>query len=206
MAVTYNPYSSYKAGIAKNRRCFYGLVLIEIVLVFLIISLLLGIAVPNAIKVIRKTRLDEDAARFARTLRTTAELAVLYGHELDVVIDVTDGYYTIYDKNRKEEQSENETINDGYEYIEPVIERQGLDYCYIEQIDFPDGSHQYSGELILHATAEGWGTSIVFNLIDDRNQRKRYVRCDRQTVRVKESRQPLSMLEAKKEISMTTPM
>ena len=205
MAVTYNPYSGHEAGVTRGKRNSCGLVLIEIVLVFLIISLMLGIAVPNVIKVVRKTRLDADAARFARTLRTTAELAVLYGRELDVVIDVIDGYYTIYDKDR-EEESNDETINDGYEYIEPVIERQGLDYCYIEQIDFPDGSHQYSGELILHATAEGWGTSIVFNLIDDRNQRKRYVRCDRQTVRVKESRQPLNMLEAKKEVSMTTPM
>ena len=206
MSVTYNPYSGYEAGGIRKRRGVYGLVLVEIVLVFLIISLLLGIAVPNAIKVVRKTRLDKDVARFARTMRKTAELAVLYGRELDVVIDITDGYYTIYDQSRKEEQSEDETINDGYEYIEPVIEQQGLDHCYIEQIDFSDGSHQYSGELILHATAEGWGTSIVFNLIDDRNQRKRYVSCDRQTVRVKESRQPLSMLEPKKEVSMTTPM
>ena len=205
MSVTYNPYSGHKVRITRKRRGSYGLVLVEIVLVFLIISLMLGIAVPYAIKVVRKTRLDADAARFARTLRKTAELAVLYGRELDVVVDITDGYYTIYDQSR-EEESNDETINDGYEYIEPVIEQQGLDHCYIEQIDFPDGSHQYSGELILHATAEGWGTSIVFNLIDDRNQRKRYVRCDRQTVRVKESRQPLSMLEPKKEVSMTMPM
>ena len=205
MAVMYNPYSGYEAGGTKKRRSPYGLVLVEIVLVFLIISLMLGIAVPYAIKVVRKTRLDEDVARFARTLRKTAELAVLYGRELDVVIDVTDGYYTIYDQSH-EEQPNDETINDGYEYIKPVIEQQGLDHCYIEQVDFLDGSHQYSGELILHATAKGWGTSIVFNLIDDRNQRKRYVRCDRQAVRVKESRQPLSMLEPKKEVSMTMPM
>ena len=205
MAVTYNPYSGHEAGVTKKRRDSYGLVLVEIVLVFLIISLMLGIAVPYSIKVVRKTRLDADVARFARTLRKTAELAILYGRELDVVIDITDGYYTIHDRSR-EEESNDETINDGYEYIEPVIEQQGLDHCYIEQIDFLDGSHQYSGELILHATAKGWGTSVVFNLIDDRNQRKRYVRCDRQTVKVKESRQPLNMLEPKKEVSMTTPM
>ena len=103
MSVTYNPYSSHEAEGTKKRRDSYGLVLVEIVLVFLIISLMLGIAVPYSIKVVRKTRLDADIARFARTLRKTAELAVLYGRELDVVVDITDGYYTIYDPSREEE-------------------------------------------------------------------------------------------------------
>ena len=238
----------------KQQRGQAGYMLIEMVLVFTIIGLLLGIGMPVASKVVRRSRLEGDVARFARTLRTAGELAVYYGRELHIVIDVTDGYYTIYDPFREPEEdwTKREEPGEGreeagrdaagsetsgsetasrdvagsgvagkednvapevidkyqidYSYLEPLMETQGLDRCYIEQIDFVNGTHQYSGELILFATGQGWGASVVFNLIDDRNERRRWVQCNRNTVRVIQSRQPLEMIEPRTEVSMSSPL
>ena len=184
---------------AGDRYC--GYVLIELIVVFLIIGLLLSFALPNAFDRIRQTRLEDDVSQFARTLRTVTEQAILRGKELAVVIDVTDGYYTVYESQR-EDMDENEL--DESEEDMPIIDRQGLDLCYIEQIDFEDGSHQYSGDLIMYATAQGWKASVVFNLIDDRDERRRFVRCDRLTARVVVSRQPLEMIEPQAEVSMNS--
>ena len=179
----------------------FGYVLIELVIVFFIIGLLLSFVLPNAFDRIRQGRLEEDVSQFARTLRTVTEQAILRGKELAVVIDVTDGYYTVYESQREDkDKNEQEQSEDAI----TIIDRQGLDLCYIEQIDYKDGSHQYSGDLIMYATAQGWKASVVFNLIDDRDERRRFVRCDRLTARVVVSRKPLEMIEPQAEVSMTS--
>ncbi|MBN1765716.1 MAG: hypothetical protein JW860_10695 [Sedimentisphaerales bacterium] len=174
-----------------------GLVLVELVVIFFIITLFLVFVAPASFELIRQYRLQADVARFARTLRTAAEMAVMQGEPLEVIIDVTDGYYTVY---------EQEALEDSNDFPEPLIREQGLDWCYITQIHFDDTSSQYSGELALQATPQGWSRSVVFDLIDDRDQRLRYVSCDRMTTRVIVDNQPPDLPEAQTEVSMTSPL
>jgi len=200
----------------RHRKLLSGYVLIELVLVFFIMVLLMTIVIPNAIDVIQQAQLDEDVAQFARTLRTTAELAILYGYELQVVIDVMGGYYTVYDfhpkedkefdKNAGEEQEDEQEIYYNESEMEPLIAEQRLNRCFIEQINLDDGSHQFSGEYILRATPRGWERSLVFSLIDDRDKQQRWVRCDRMTVRVEMSRKPLEIPEPLEEVSIMSAM
>ena len=177
-----------------RNRCF-GLVLVELMAVFFIITCLLLFVVPNVLDRIQQSRLNQDASQFGHTLRTAAEYAILRGRELVVVIDITDGYYTIYEKQNGVFDRDDS---------EPVIPQQSLRYCYIEKVDFEDGTHQYSDEIILHATARGWDESVVFNLIDNSDQLQRFVRCDRFTAHVIVKNQLLELLEPQREISMTT--
>jgi len=200
----------------RHRERFCGYVLIELVLVFFIMVLLMTIVLPDAINVIQQAQLDEDVAQFARTLRTTAELAILYGYELHVVIDVMDGYYTVYDFHSKKDKEYDDKAVEGqgeeYEVYydesenEPLIAEQRLNRCFIEQINLDDGTHQFSGEYILRATPRGWERSQVFNLIDDRDKQQRWVRCDRTTVRVEVSRKPLEIPEPLEEVSIMSEM
>ncbi len=174
----------------------HGFTMIEVVVAFFIIALLLGIVAPDMSNRITQNRLDEDVNRFARTLRMTAEIAVLRGCHLDVVIEVTPGYYTVYEHSEE-----------GYdEEIEPLIEQRGLDRCYIEQVGHEDGSHQYSGDLILRATPQGWEKSVTFDLIDIPNEHYRFLNCGRLTTRVVVSNRPLELIEPQMEVSMTSPI
>ncbi len=199
-----------------------GLVLIELILVVMIILLMLSIALPNLLRGREQRDLNEDVKKFVKTLRQTAEAAMLEGRYFDILIDITDGYYTVYEINAEVKKNAddatrgpefNKTI-DGVDVpwdaaspdfttMTPVIERQGLDECYIEQILFLNAATQYSGELILHATPSGWKQSVVFDLIDVPNKNWRFVRCDAMTARVTYSAFPLELLETRESVSMT---
>jgi type II secretory pathway pseudopilin PulG len=180
--------------IAARRR---GTALLETVIVFAIIALLIGLAVLDVVGIIRRSRLDEDVSQFARTMRLAAEHAVFSGKKIAVVIQVTDGDYDVYEENSEgkyDEQSES------------ITQGGRLDLSYIDEIEFEDGTRQYSGEIILHATPKGWGGSVLFSLLDDRNERQRYVQCQRFTTKVIVSNQPLTLPEAREEVSMTSPL
>ena len=179
-----------------STRSTRGSTLLEALFVVAILALMISLVVVDFTGMIRRSRLDEDVARFSRTMRLTAEQAVLRGRDLAVVVEITDGYYTVYEANEENRY--------GGE-LEPVIAQQSLDRCYIDQTDFEDGTHQYSGELILRATPEGWATSIVLNLrgIYDR---QRFVRYDRATTRVIVARQPLYLPEPQEQVYMTVPV
>ena len=165
-------------------------------LVLAMLSLILGLVALNLFGIIGRSVFDEDAGRFARTLRLTCEQAMRRRKQLAVVIDVTDGYYTVYEANTKDRYTDE---------MEPLIEQQGLDECYIDSVEFADGSQQFSGELILHATAQGWQESWLFTLID-LNEQLRWLRCDRWTMRVMVDNQPLVLPEALREVSMAAPL
>ncbi len=173
-----------------------GLTLIECVVVMALMALLLTMVAFNASAMVRRARLDRDISRFARTLRMAARQAVFTGKDMLVVIEVTDGYYSVY--QAKEPGSLD------YNSDEPVIDQQSLDYYYIDKIDFDDGTHQYSGKLILQATPKGWSRSFVFNFLDDQNKSRRYIRCDRFTWRVVCSLHPLKIIEARTDVSMNS--
>jgi len=173
-----------------------GFTLLETVVVLVIMALMLGIVVGNVFGYLQQLRLNEDVSRFARTLRLSSEEAVMRGREIAVVIEVLDGYYTVYEANDNNIYREIDT---------PIIERQGLDICWIDKINHEDGTNQYSGELILRATPGGWNRSVVFDLID-KEGRRRFLRCDHLTTRVIESKQPLELLEPREQVSMTAPI
>jgi len=178
---------------ATGRPVGRGLVIVELMLVITILALLLSIVAVSPIERIRRARVDEDVFSFAHTLRTTIEHSVMQRRYFAVVVDVYSGYYTVYETAADEEIDYDQ---------EPVIARAGLDICYILQIDHQDGTHQYSGELILRATPQGWKRSVVFHLIDDRDERMRYLRCNRDTTSVATSRQLMELPEPRKNVSL----
>ncbi|MCH9021875.1 MAG: hypothetical protein IID32_03840 [Planctomycetes bacterium] len=167
-----------------------GFVLLELVIIFLILTLLVSLVSVSIVGSVRRVRFDEDVAQFARTLRLAADQAVFSQKNYTVVIDIMDGYYTVYGKKMK--------INDP---APRLIDTQRLNWCYIESIEFEDRTHQYSGEIVLEATPKGWNQSILFNLIDDRNEQRRFLRCDRFTSRTTVSRQPLEMWRPRKSVA-----
>jgi len=180
-------------------RCFYhrGHTFLEAITAVAIVALVISVVGVNLFGMLERSRLNRDVADFARTLRLTAEQAITRGQELAVVIEVTDGYYTVYEANEKD-------IYDADE-IEPLIERQSLDFSYIDDIEFEDGSRQYSGELILHADRVGWSSTVVFSLLGLKEQ-PRFVVCEKLTPRVTVSNQPLDLLLGQEDVSMTLPI
>jgi len=170
-----------------------GFVLLEIVVVFLILASLIGLASLNLVGLVQRTRLDEDVSRFAQTLRTAAEQAVFLGRDIEIELEVTDGYYTVYETGgpKTDESEEGKTV---------LIPTRGLNRSYIDVIEYEDGSRQYSGELVLKATPEGWSSTVLFSLLDDRDEHERYLRCDRLTTRVIVSSQELEFPEPQAEL------
>jgi len=162
------------------RKSHRGFVLLEIVVVFLILASLIGLASLNLVGLVQRTRLDEDVSRFAQTLRLAAEQAVFLGRDIEILLEVTDGYYTVYEASESgtEEGQESEAEQ------KILIPTRGLNRSYIDVIEYEDGSRQYSGELVLKATPEGWSSTVLFSLLDDRDEHQRYLRCDRMTTRV----------------------
>lgn len=180
-------YSDY----CRSYRCRPGFVFIELVVVFAIIALMIGLVVTNTVDRVRRTRIDDDIFRFAHALRTAVAQAVLTNQEYVVVLDVTDGDYVIYQTDEKNKYDPDQ---------EALVPPGRLEISYIEQVDFPDGTHQYSGELILIATGQGWKDSIVFNLIDDKDEQRRFLRCNRSTTIVTTARSPLELPEPREEL------
>ena len=178
-------------------RAMAGHTLIEAVLAVAIMALIVGIAAVSLVAMVDRSRLDKDVGKFARTLRTAAEQAVFRNENIEVVIEVLEGYYTVYQDGKKNEADQEED--------EPLIDRQVLEEFYIEDIEFEDGSHQYSGEIVLKATPQGWKGSVLINLISV-DDKMRFVRCDRMTTGVIDSRQMLELPESQSHVSMYSPM
>lgn len=183
------PASSVVACAGTRRQ---GLTLVEAMCVIALLALLVGLVVPNVMDSIEGARVDGDVAEFARMLRRATEQAIFRNRNYVVLIEVTDGYYTIYEAN-----SDGVIADDA----EPLLERQVLDRVYIDEIEHEDGSHQYGSELRLHATPQGWKNSVLMVLLDP-EERIRFLRCDRLTRRVVVSRQPLDMLQALSDVAI----
>jgi hypothetical protein len=185
-----------KAGVyqyyLRSRQVTRGLVLLEIIVVFAIIAMLIGIVVMDPVLRTRRASIDRDVSLFANTLQSTVEYAMFTGSECIVVIDIYGGYYSVYETADEE----------GYYDLSPLMEPGSLDICWIQQVGFEDGTNQYSGELIVHADSQGWKRSLVFDLIDDRNELQRFVRCDHNTSNVLSSKQPLELPEPQEEVGL----
>jgi type II secretory pathway pseudopilin PulG len=173
-----------------------GLTLIEMVVVMLIMSLMVGMVIIDVVSAFRRGRLDEDVARFSETLTLAAEQAIFNRKNYLVVIEVMDGYYTVY-----------EELGDGqYDELDPLLETEVLNWCYIETIEYEDGSRQYSGEVTLRATPTGWENSVLFSFLDDENDRQRFLRCDQMTARNVVSNRPLDFFWPEEQVSMVNPL
>lgn len=171
-----------------------GFTLVEVIVVMLIFSLMVGLVVPDVVGAFRRSRLDDDVARFSRTLTLAAEQAIFSRTNYLVVIEVMDGLYTVY-----------EDLGGGkYDEYDPLIAQRSLNWCYIESIEYEDGSQQYSGEVILRASPAGWENSVLFSLLDDENDRERFLRCDRLTTRNMVSNHFLDFSWTEETVSMTS--
>jgi len=175
-----------------RRRGTRGLVLLEMIVVFAIIAMIIGIVVMDPVLRTRRASIDRDVSLFANTLQSTVEYAMFTGNECIIVIDIYGGYYSVYET----------ADEDDYYELGPLMEPGSLDICWIQQVGFEDGSNQYSGELIVHADSQGWKRSLVFDLIDDRNELQRFVRCDHNTSNVLLSNQPLELPEPREEVGL----
>jgi len=182
---------------AKSQyRCRAGFTLVELVGVTLILVILIGFISINAMGVFDRVRLDDDLATFHQTLRLACEQAIFSGKTYIVDIEVTDGYYTVYaDADKKSQDNETEIL----------IDEQQLKWCYIDEVEFRSGSHQYSGRVKLKATPQGWDDTLLFVITDEFDQ-LRFLRCDRLTPQVTISRQPLDMPKIVKDVSMSSPL
>ena len=169
-----------------------GHTLVEALLVLVLLSLFAAFIIVNIIDNIERARVDEDVADFARTMRIAAQQAIFHNRNYVILIEVTDGYYTIY-------ESDNEGVI--AEDTEPLLDTAVLDRVYIDEIEHEDGSHQYGNELILHATPQGWKSSVMMILLDP-EERIKFLRCDRLTTKVVVSSQPLTMLAARSDVSI----
>lgn len=174
-----------------------GFTLLEAMLAVGMVALLAGMAALSVIGQIRRAHFEEDIGRFARTLRITGEHAILSGQTLAVVIRVYDGTYTVYPATAEDVYDADET--------EPLIDEQILDKNYIDDIEWEDGTKQYSGELILKATPQGWKRSVVLTLLD-LDKQSSFLRCERLTPRVVVSHQELNIPETYTELSIDTPL
>ena len=172
-----------------------GFVLVELVVVAVIMALLIGFISINTVGVYNRVRLDNDLAIFDQTLRLACEHAVFSGKTYIVDIEITDGYYTVY----------SETPADSQDQEEILIDEQQLKWCYIDEVEFRNGAHQYSGRVKLKATPKGWDDTLLFVLTDEFDQ-VRYLRCDRLTARATVSRQPLDMPKIYRDVSMSSPI
>ncbi len=140
----------------------------------------------------RRSLMEADLARFTRTLTVMAEQAVLRGKPLMIIIDVTEGYYTVY-----EADADGEPVD----LDEPVLDPDVLDKSYIYEAELEDGTRQLSGELILYAGPQGWETSALFHLKGIFG-RERWLRLDRLTVHVMTKNEPLFLPETFTELSI----
>lgn len=177
-------------------RRYSGFVLVELVVVTLIMALLIGFISLNAVGVFDRVRFDDDLATFHQTLRLASEHAVFSGKTYIVDIEITDGYYTVYAAADKKSPDKETEI---------LIDEQQLKWCYIDEVEFRSGAHQYSGRVKLKATPKGWDDTLLFTLTDEFDQ-LRFLRCDRLTPQVTTSRQPLDMPKVYKDLSMSSPL
>ena len=172
--------------------CNRGYTLFEAVVVMALLILMFSLVSVNIFSRIKQTRMNEDVGRFARTLRIAAREAVMRQKDLLVVVDVYDGYYSLYVDDPEEPYSE---------ASEPLLDPEQLSFCWIDEIEFEDGSRQYSGQLRLRATPRGWSGSRLMKLVYEKRgsdlRMERYLRCDRFTTRVTVSRKPISLPQAK---------
>lgn len=175
-----------------KKRCKCGFTLFEAVVVLALLGLMISLVTVNIFGRIKQTRMNEDVGRFARTLRMVAREAVIRQKDLLVVVEVYDGYYSVYVDDPEEPYSE---------ASEPLLEPEQLSFCWIDEIEFEDGSRQYSGQLKLRATPQGWSGTRLMKLVYEKRGSdllmERYLRCDRFTTKVTVSRKPISMPQPK---------
>jgi prepilin-type N-terminal cleavage/methylation domain-containing protein len=182
-----HPYRSAKALHPRG-----GFTFVEVIVVAAIILLLVGFFSLRLLDRIDDAKLDRDVNQFVTTLRGAVQEAILRKENLAVVIEVHDGYYTVYQETEPGKYDEE---------VEPLFTTEQLRLCWIDDMQFDDGEHQYSGKITFWATPQGWSGSVLFNLLDDED-RERFVRIDRYTTRVLMDEQPLELLEAKSTITM----
>ena len=183
--------------------------MLELAVVMTILTLAVGIVAMKPFGNIRKENVSEDVKQFADTMRLVAEHAVLTGKTYEVVLEITDCVYTIYETDPEKEKQSKKTAGDEAtdeeleeEEEESIFDELTMLISFIEEVKFADGSRQYSGEVVMKATPQGWDKSVLFQTLDDRNEFEMFIRLDQGTPRVTVSDSVLEIQEIKKDISL----
>jgi len=141
---------------------------------------------------IKQWRINEDVSEFAQMLHLGAEHSVYTNRTFVAVINVSDNRYAVYPTNADQKYRRG---------VRPLIPQQRLQYCEFDEIKFEDGSNQFSGDVIIYISPKGWQASVLFKFSDDDN-RRRYVRCDRFTTRVRYDNKPIDLIAPRANLTM----
>ena len=143
---------------------------------------------------IKQWRINQDASELAQMLRLGAEHSVYTNRTFVAVINVSDNRYAVYPTNAEQKFQRG---------VRPLIPQQYLRYCEFDRIEFDDGSNQFSGEVLIYISPQGWKASVLFELHDKNdNTRRRYVRCDRFTTRVRYDNKPIDIIAPRANLTM----
>jgi len=180
-------------SVKYNQKHRVGFTLVElsaVSIVFMIIVFMVGAKVVN---VNRKIKLQQDLNQFAHTLSMMVEESILRGKAYVAVIDITDGYYSVYFDN-------DYALNDD---AETVLPEGRLREWYIENIVFDDDTKDLDGVIKLRATSTGWASGVTITFYDSLDKEVRYLQCERLTNRVSIAKRPMEFVEPQKSVSMT---
>jgi len=133
---------------------------------------------------IRQWRFNEDVSEFAQMLHLGAEHAVYANRTYVAVIRISGNSYAIYPTNAGQKFERG---------LRPLLEPQRLRYCDFEEITFDDGTNQFSGDVLIYISPKGFEASVLFRLQDNDN-RRRFVRCDKFTTRVRNDNKSLDLI------------
>ena len=168
--------------------------MLEMIMVLTILMVIIGVVSVDVFGRIRQWRINQDVSEFAQMLHLGAEHAVYTNRTHVAVIKVMDQSYAIYPTNADKK----------YQWgSSPLVTRQRLRYCNFSEVIFEDGSNQFSGEIMIYISPKGWKASVLFELHDnDDDSRRRYVRCDRFTTRVRYDNQPMELIAPRANLTM----
>ena len=169
-----------------------GYTLLETIMVLTILMVIISLVSVDIFGRIKQWRFNQDVSEFAQMLHQGAEHSVYTNRTHVAVVKVLDKSYAVYPTNAEQKYQRG---------VRPLIPQQRLKYSEFDEVKFEDGSNQFSGDVLIYISPQGWQASVLFKLTDDDN-RRRYVRCDRFTTRVRYDNKPIDLIAPRANLTM----
>jgi prepilin-type N-terminal cleavage/methylation domain-containing protein len=191
--MTFEINRSVEVPVKDNQKYRRGFTMVELSVVIIIFMIIIFMVGPRVITVNRKMVMQQDLNKFVHTLSMMVDESILRGKSYVIVIDIADGYYTVYFDKEYEL----------YEDAESVLPEGKLNEWYIENIAFDDHAKDLDGIIKLRATSTGWVNGVTITFADFLNEKLRYLQCERLTNRVGIVNHPVDLIAPQKSVSMT---